>query len=285
VRTLYEQIQIALDLVEDVPPGSPTAGEAAAAAGMSASGFHRWFPAVIGYRFGEYVRKRRLTDATWALEKDDWTVLEIAIRSGYTSHAGFTRAFAREFGMSPSRYRRERPSVVKTRPIDVVGEVNMGVVTKTLPDLHVVHFDGFRPEPEQTAGRRMTEWVASHPGLVGRHRIFGHNIDRDGNLSHEPANEGYRIEVTVPDGTTPAEADRDIHTMRAGRFIVTGIEGSFADDPTGAWITEGWRRLQEMLRRSELDIHPSCRWFEEWLEPVTPGHTRLDLYLEVDVAE
>ena len=69
--------------------------------------------------------------------------------------------------------------------------------------------------------------------------------------------------------------------IEAGLFIVTGIEGSFEEDPTGSWITEGWCRLQEMSKRNGLEIHPSCRWFEEWLEPIEPGRTRFDLYLEI----
>jgi hypothetical protein len=36
-----------------------------------------------------------------------------------------------------------------------------------------------------------------------------------------------------------------------------------------------------MMNRNGLQIHPSCRWFEEWLEPVEPGNSRLDLYLEI----
>ena len=72
-------------------------------------------------------------------------------------------------------------------------------------------------------------------------------------------------------------------TIEAGVFVVTGIEGSFDEDPSGSWITEGWRRLDVMVKRQGLKLHPSHRWFEELLEPVEPGNTRFDLYAELDV--
>ena len=72
-----------------------------------------------------------------------------------------------------------------------------------------------------------------------------------------------------------------METIAAGTFVVTGIEGSFEADPSGSWITEGWQRLDEMVKRNDLELHPSHRWFEEMLDPVEPGNTRFDLYAEL----
>ena len=87
--------------------------------------------------------------------------------------------------------------------------------------------------------------------------------------------------MSVPASVLPLGDDTPMAKIEAGRFVVTGIEGSFAEDPTGWWITAGWGRLQEMMKQKGLHVHPSRRWFEEWLEPVNPGQTRLDLYLEI----
>ena len=76
-----------------------------------------------------------------------------------------------------------------------------------------------------------------------------------------------------------------IATIAAGTFVVTGIEGSFEDDPTGAWITAGWQRLHEVVTRNGLTVHPSCRWYEEHLEPIESGRVRFDLYLEIEPEE
>lgn len=76
----------------------------AAAAGGSVSELHRLFRSVHGLSLMAYVRARRLTEAARMLQNAD--VLEVARRCGYGSQAAFTRAFTRQFGAPPARYRR-----------------------------------------------------------------------------------------------------------------------------------------------------------------------------------
>jgi len=157
----------------------------------------------------------------------------------------------------------------------------MGVLTKTLPTMKAVRFDGFKPDPEISAARLMHDWMDSHPDRIGSHRVFGYNIDQDGHLAHDPDNYGYRLLLTLPEGSGSIGIDADLETIDGGNFVVTGIEGSFEEDPTGAWITEGWNRLAAMVEKGNYTIHSSRRWFEEPLEPVEQGHVRFDLYLEI----
>ena len=196
--TIYQQIQEAVDLVEADLARPVTAEDAAHSAGMSLRNLHRYFPALTGYRFGEYVRRRRLSTAVAALRDTDASILTIAVDSGYDSNEAFTRAFRNEFGITPSEFRTVDRAARLVQPIDLVGEVNMGVLTKTLPEMNAVVFDGFQPDPEETALSKMSEWIDSHPDLVGSHRVFGHNIDHDGNIAHDPENVGYRVYVTIP---------------------------------------------------------------------------------------
>ena len=279
--TIYQQIQEAIDLVESDLAKTVTAREAARSAAMSLRSFHRYFPTLTGYRFGEYVRKRRLSLAMADLVNGDQSILTIALRSGYDSHESFTRAFKREFGDTPSQCRADGLSRRLVAEIDLVGEVMMGVLTKTMPRMEVVCFDGFKPEPEAAALQQMEEWLQRHPEVIGSHRTFGHNIDAQGRLAHDPDNSGYRVMVTIPESAIPFGDDTLVATIETGTFVVTGIEGSFEDDPSGSWITAGWERLGEMIARSGIEPHPSHRWFEEFLEPVKPGNSRFDLYLEV----
>jgi AraC-like DNA-binding protein len=279
--TIYEQIQEAVDLIEANLSDGVTAKEAACSAAMSLRSFHRYFPALTGYRFGEYVRRRRLAIAMDHLATGNASILTIALGSGYDSHEAFTRAFKKEFGVTPSQSRAEGPSPRRVGEIDLAGEVMMGVLTKSLPKMTAAYFDGFKPEPELAAIQEMEAWIERHPEATGSHRIFGHNIDADGRLAHEPDNYGYRVMVTVPEETLPFDDDTRVVSIEAGTFVVTGIEGSFEDDPSGSWVTEGWIRLHEMVRRNDLETHPSHRWFEEVLEPIKPGNTRFDLYAEL----
>jgi AraC-like DNA-binding protein len=282
VLTIYEQIQQAVDLIEKDVSAEVTAKEAARTAGMSLRSFHQYFPALTGYRFGEYQRRRRLAVAADALRSVEAPVLAIAVDSGYDSHEAFTRAFKTEFGVTPTEFRSGAMPAARVRAIDLVGEVNMGVLTKSLPEMKVAVFDGYRPDPEWTALGKMENWLERHGAAIGPHRVFGHNIDEEGRLALEADNVGYRVMVTVPETALPFDDDTQLATIAAGTFVVTGIEGSFEEDPTGSWITAGWRRLTEMVKRNELQVHPSGRWFEEHLEPVQSGNNRFDLYLELE---
>jgi hypothetical protein len=206
-------------------------------------------------------------------------VIDIALRVGYQSHEAFSRAYKAEFGVSPAIARRkvatslrglEKPNLVK--------EMYMGVVIKELPDMLAVAFDGYAPEPESNAHAGLDAWSAQHPVSGRPPRIFGYNIDRDGNLDCKPQNIGYRFIATIE---SPAEAGgaRVLH-IQAGKFAVTGIEGKA--DSTGEWIGQGWQRLNAMIAEKGFKVKSPVRWFEEELEPSQPGNLRLDLYLEIE---
>ena len=279
MRTIYEQVQVAVDHLEARLGGEVTAGDAAHAAAMSVRSLHQYFPALTGYRVGEYLRRRRLSEAADALLDTAATVLSIALGSGYETHESFTRAFSKEYGVPPQDFRSRNRRGRRFGRIDLVGEVKMGVLTRTLARMDVVHFDGFRPEPEHEAEQKMRSWLEEHEEEVGPHRVFGHNIDRDGHLSHEPENEGYRVMVTIPSGLDVHDTEKG--EIPSGTFVVTAIEGSLADDPTGSWIMAGWQRMNTMIENEDIEVPPKPRWFEEWLEPTEPGKTRMDLHLEV----
>jgi AraC-like DNA-binding protein len=58
-----------------------------------------------------YLTRWRLQLAARSLEKTSRGVAEIAADVGYESEAAFNRAFKREFGTPPGRYRTDRKSV------------------------------------------------------------------------------------------------------------------------------------------------------------------------------
>jgi len=72
------------------------------------------FRAAIGEPVMDYIKKRRLALAGVELIKTDATVLDIALRCGYSSHEGFTRAFTAQFGTSPLKYRKRHSNAEKT---------------------------------------------------------------------------------------------------------------------------------------------------------------------------
>lgn len=74
-------------------------------AGISPYHFHRMFQAFTGYTPGEYIRKRRLTEAAMKLLKTDERLIDIALDYCFQSQESFTRAFRKQFKTTPARYR------------------------------------------------------------------------------------------------------------------------------------------------------------------------------------
>ena len=66
----------------------------------------RMFREVTGTAPFEYLRRRRLTAAATRLCGSSCRVIDVAFDFMFDSHEGFTRAFAREFRLSPSRFRK-----------------------------------------------------------------------------------------------------------------------------------------------------------------------------------
>src|SRR5512141_1577228 len=83
-----------------------TLGEISGAAYMSSYHFLRLFHASIGETPGSYVRKRRLTEAAELLVRTDRRIIDIALDFRFESQAAFTRAFRRQFRVTPAALRK-----------------------------------------------------------------------------------------------------------------------------------------------------------------------------------
>ncbi len=68
--------------------------------------FRRLFSALAGIPLSEYVRRRRLTVAGAEVLGGERTLLEVAVRYGYTSGEAFARAFRVMHGVGPGEARR-----------------------------------------------------------------------------------------------------------------------------------------------------------------------------------
>ncbi len=67
--------------------------------------FHRVFRGMVGETPMEFVRRLRLERAAWTLTASAVPVTTVAFDAGYEAHEGFSRAFRRHFGASPSEFR------------------------------------------------------------------------------------------------------------------------------------------------------------------------------------
>ena len=78
----------------------------ASVAGFSIPHLHRIFIGQVGESAAAYVRRMRLQRAGRKLLFGAVDISEVALAAGYDTHAAFGRAFKRQYGLSPSEFRR-----------------------------------------------------------------------------------------------------------------------------------------------------------------------------------
>ena len=80
----------------------------------SAAGYSPWhaakiFKALTGKPPFEYIRAVRLSRAAMRLRNGDVRIVDVAFDFVFDSHEGFTRAFSKQFGITPQRFHQEKP--------------------------------------------------------------------------------------------------------------------------------------------------------------------------------
>jgi len=109
-----------------------------------AAGYSPWHAAKVfreltGKAPFEYIRELRLSRAAVRLHDGGERIVDVAFDFVFESHEGFTRAFSKQFGMSPRYYAKNRPPVKLFMPERIrdyylklqKGEANMTPESKT----------------------------------------------------------------------------------------------------------------------------------------------------------
>jgi AraC-like DNA-binding protein len=99
-------ISAALRAVHEEPGRAWTVDALAGRGGLSRAAFARRFTALIGRPPLAYLTWWRMTIAARILRESDAPLSSVAARTGYTSEFAFSKAFKREYGATPGRYRR-----------------------------------------------------------------------------------------------------------------------------------------------------------------------------------
>lgn len=103
---MLERLNQAMEHIEDHLDQRIEAADLARIAVTSEYHLRRLFSALAGIPLSEYIRRRRLTVAGAEVLTGERTLLEIAVRYGYTSGEAFARAFRAMHGVGPGEARR-----------------------------------------------------------------------------------------------------------------------------------------------------------------------------------
>ncbi|HEY1724776.1 MAG TPA: AraC family transcriptional regulator [Steroidobacteraceae bacterium] len=108
-----------LALLHENPAMRWTVGELARRVGLSRSALGERFNALVGTPPMQYLTRWRVSLAASKLRQSGASMLHVAHEVGYESEAAFNRAFKREYGVPPARWRRQAtPRAVQTTTTD-----------------------------------------------------------------------------------------------------------------------------------------------------------------------
>ncbi len=194
-------------------------------AGYSPYHFSRMFSATMGMPAMEYVRMRKLEYAAVRLIAGD-RVLDIALRYGFESQEGFTRAFKRVYGIPPGRYRTLYAKTDTTPPLHIPATQRGGIAMQhqiiALDNSPVI---GYRMETTPGSADIPRFWQeimadGRWERLMAKARPGGMNYG----LCIHPADmtEG-RMDYMIAfdyDGASPVDAGMELYTVPAAAYAV-----------------------------------------------------------------
>ena len=121
--TNFEYVQKTIDLFEDSLASSTpyiAVGELARRIGYSPHHLGRLFQSLCKETLGQYMRKRRLSEAVRFIIDGGMSASYAAGCLGWEDYSSFSRAFKKEFGISPGRLKNQKAEelrlTIRARP-------------------------------------------------------------------------------------------------------------------------------------------------------------------------
>jgi AraC family transcriptional regulator len=109
IKEYLHRINLVLDYIDQHIDQELSLEELSNVAAFSKYHFHRIFVVLIGETLFQYIRRIRLEKACFLLlSQTDFSITEIAFKTGFSTPSGFTRSFSEYYGSSPSQWRKDQ---------------------------------------------------------------------------------------------------------------------------------------------------------------------------------
>ncbi|MFC5907957.1 AraC family transcriptional regulator [Streptacidiphilus monticola] len=289
---MLERLNQALEHIEEHLEQRVDAMELARIAHTSEYHFRRMFSALAGMPLSEYVRRRRMSLAGAEVLAGRRTLLEIAVRYGYTSVEAFGRAFRSVHGVGPGQARRAGTVTLRTQPRLSFRLVVEGSSTM---QYRVVDKDGFRivgrrarvPLVHKGVNPAIADFVSGIGPETARRIAELSDQEPEGVVSvvehlSDSREEGAELDYwhAVVSSRDPDAGDLDVQEVPAGTWAVFANEGPYP------------QALQDLWRDVYTQWFPSTRYVSRpgpeilRTRPTPDGaQARTELWIPVDRAE
>ena len=120
------------------------------------SGYSPWhiskiFKEYTGKTIFEYIRSLRLTEAALNLRDTESSVIDVALEFIFDTHEGFTRAFSKEFGITPKKYSLHTPPIKLFLPYPAIDLKKAMKGAKSMNDKSTIIFTQVIDRPQRKA--------------------------------------------------------------------------------------------------------------------------------------
>ncbi|KJS60290.1 AraC family transcriptional regulator [Streptomyces rubellomurinus] len=244
---MLEHLNRAMEDIERRLDGEVDVAELARIAMTSEYHFRRLFSMLAGMPLSEYVRRRRLTVAGAEVLDGERTLLDIAVRYGYTSGEAFARAFRAMHGVGPGEARRDG-AVLTSQPrmsfrLVVEGSSSMEYRIVEKPDFRIVGkkarvpliYQGVNPHIAEFIKGLGTETVERINALTGKDPLGIVSVSDNFEPGREEGSEldYWHAVVAREDAVVPD--DLDVLHVPAGTWAVFTNAGPFPQALQEMW--------------------------------------------------
>jgi len=202
-----ESISQAISYIEENITEELTVEDIAKRVHISPFYFQKGFSMLCGLTVSDYIRYRRLAIAGSELLATDNKIIDIALKYGYESPDGFTKAFTRFHGSTPSAVRKDGSGIKSFSPLSVKfkleasKEIPEGFTTKVIPKFTWAAFTCKGPMPQvmQDVNKKIySEWL---PNCKDYEIAAGYCIemyDNPAKFAKGVQDENYYSEMWIP---------------------------------------------------------------------------------------
>lgn len=274
----YEQVQKAIEYIEDNIEDEIDLLQIANIACMSLASLYRIFFSLTGYTLKEYIRLRRINLAANLICDSDMTIVEIALKYGFNTNESFSRAFKKVTGKNPSDYRKTNEFLYDFPKLNIIStyfeNLNSEIRDK-YPDIKVLKYMEpmkaacyrvFSASPEEEAITKI-EYYAKLNQIKG-YRIFGYDISDSSNSIY-----GYEACITLSDGQEINNEGVETKMLEGGLFAVTCVNVEE--------IRCAWQRFNEWLKISPYS-YGDQQCLEEHIEGINDSFDyKIQLFMPI----
>lgn len=288
-----EVIQDSIDYIEDNIKCDISAQELSDRAGFSLFHYYRLFQTAVGMPVMQYILRRRLLNAIYEISCGS-KMIDVALLYGFETHAGFYKAFLREFACTPAQYLK-KCRVKKPYRINIFREEHIMVTHKKAAGIlkwwglenekiSDIYYDGSgnRSESAFYIGNNYILKFSANLGKLKSHIAISKELENVGLFAATP--------VETLDGKEYI-ADGELYFYLTKRLEGHQIEtGNMYEDDFAAkarFVGEVIGQLSNALTNidvlvNEADIYESV---VNWAIPQLKGKTNIPEHIFRDYAE